>query len=351
MVFGWSLETNVVGIGGWIEHFSTRRIVDKRRHLFQSQYFKRMDKNLLSSWTKVLSKQRLLYYWFNSKTGQTQWEEEPSLNDSEYIDHFLTWVSGVILVRYTNPNQSLCIFGNLFPMLRRSITDVFTQLNALLPPQVNTSRQTKEFPPDVLFNQSRGVTGITEPFAPSSVNRTCDATEGKHVDQLFIPFMVHEMFETEYTTRTFFKFLYTSVNKHGIVWGLMLNQDFIQSIITGNDPYKRLWKNSHAKYKSQQKHIWSNDTHAISLGPTSDFIWRYGTANKSRGWTMSSQTFKRYCSDYKFEILTYSSVIDFYYKYANDFMAEFKQLVGYKLSYDTDWNSIHMYDVFVLRKM
>lgn len=346
----WSLETNIVRISGRIKHFCTRWIVDERRHLFKSQYFKRMDKNLLSPWTKVLSKQRLLYYWFNSKTGKTQWEEELSLNESEYVEHFLTWICGVILTMYTktrssshtsNTEKLFCVLNDntMFPDLKCSMTDVFKEIQ--LPSQIFSACSLSSHPNS--HTVSPNVHSLFDCFLPLD--------RAKKVDHMYIQFLVNEKFETEYTTRAFFSFLYTSVNKNGIVWGLTLNPEFIQNIKTGTDPYHRLWKNSHAKYKSQQKHVWSNDTHAISLGTNSDFIWRYGNTNKSRGWIMSPHIFKQYCVDYKFEVLTYSSVVDFYYKYANDFMPEFKQLVGYRLSCDTDWNSINMYDVFILQRM
>lgn len=289
----------------------------------------------ISSWTKVLSKQRQMYYWFDKTTGQTQWEDEPPLNESDYIDHFMSWVCGVILTMYMKSDQTFCTVGTLLPLLRRSLLDVFKNLS-LPEHSLHASVHDEKLPTpsDVLFQ---------------SIHHTTQ-DHIHNIDHMFIPFSMHEHFESDFTVRTLFKFLYMAVKSGGVVWGFTINPDFLLNIKTGTDPYHRLWKNSHAKYKSQQKLTWANDTHAISLGPTSDFIWRYTQTNKSRGWILPTSEFKRYCSEYKFEILHYSSVVDFYYKYANDFMAEFKHLVGYKLTHTSDWHSMFMYDVFILRR-
>jgi hypothetical protein len=280
-----------------------------------------------------------------------------------------------------NPEKLFCVLDDnaMFPELKRSMMDVFKEIK--LPPQIFStcsvsshhlsshhlsshhpsshhlsshhlsSHPLSSRPNSSHLDSSSPNSHLVSPSVHSLFNCSLPLDRVKKVDHMYIQFLVNEKFESEYTTRTFFNFLYTSLNKNGIVWGLTLSQEFAQNIKTGTDPYHRLWKNSHAKYKSQQKRAWSNDTHAISFGNNSDFVWRYGNRNKSRGWTMLPHTFKQYCVDYKFEVITYSSVVDFYYKYANEFMTEFKQLVGYKLSYDTDWNSINMYDVFILRRM
>jgi hypothetical protein len=288
----------------------------------------------LLSWVKVLSKQRQLYYWFNPKTGQTQWEENVPLNDSEYIDHFMTWICGVVMTLYPiKPDQKMITCGDLFPRLRTSMTDIFPQIKVsehVIPSSIQPTSNS-------LFQAIRSWT---------------DLEHYKNIDHMYIPCSIHEYFETEYSTRAFFKWMYTSINSGGIVWGLTIDPEFIQTIKTGCDPYKRLWKNSHAKHKSLQKQHWTNDTHSISLGPANDFILCYGKedSHKTRGWVLSNKKFKQYCEDYKFEVLVHSSIVDFYYKHANDFMNEFKQLVGYKLSYDTDWKSMFMYNLFILER-
>jgi hypothetical protein len=353
----------------------------------------------MSEWTKVISKQRSMFYWFNTKTQETRWEEEQVLEDSDYITHFLEWTHCVMLSE---------VFQSLVPAFRDAANDQYYHNHEThdLDPYILHDSIIVDNLPNENYPQMSDVEdatgdafhlekttlcmlGIPNPVLPKSLHSTffigipsafmcANRTQSDrtlpdsnfifpsarlqhvdlkvcprkpHVDILYLPFNLHEHMETEFTLRTLMHFAYSTVISGGYLIGMTLNPSFLHDIKHGQDQYARYWKTPYAKARSLTQRMWTNHTHSLSYGSSSssDVLIRRGTSIRSKGWDTSK--FPSMAKEYKFEVLEWSSIPTFYYKHANRYMKEFKTHVGYKLSTPTDWISMDMYQLFILRKL
>lgn len=344
----------------------------------------------MSEWTKVISKQRSMYYWFNTKTKETRWEDEPRLEDSDYITHFLEWIHCVMLsevsqslntaFRDASATRYHCKqeLYDLNPYILHDddVMTTDTQPADKLSPsydidetfQLDKTTMCMLGSPNPVLSKSLQSTffmGIPSTFicmngTLSDTNFIFPSPHMQHVDLkncprkphiniLYLPFGLHEYMESEFTLRTLMHFAYSSIYTGGYLIGMTLNPTFIHDILHGQDQYGRYWKSSHAKTRSLSQKIWSTHTHLVSYGSFNDLLIRYGTSGRSRGW--DTTTFPAMAKEYKFEIVEWSTLSNFYYKHANRYMKEFKTHVSYKLSTPTDWISLDMYQVFICRKL
>jgi hypothetical protein len=108
----------------------------------------------------------------------------------------------------------------------------------------------------------------------------------------------------------------------------------------GVDPY----------HKPFTQGMWANDTHSLSFTPHStEWLLRYGSS-KIKGWSVSKRVLFSMAQEYKMDVAEWLSLHDFYYKYANRYMKEWRKHVQYKLTFPTDWTTLKLYQVFVIQK-
>lgn len=357
---------------------------------------------------KVFSKSRNHYYWFNPKTKETKWEKESVLDNHPYIESFLQWYHCVLLIEsfrgvypeykeqiekweeygrnreehdirrkeyekctlysdeeddinsdtvrmdqmkirdspqsppYPDPPSlylplNLCIVGDLYVPLPKILRDIFPF------PLVNQ-----------VYHVSSNTVKVSDVFEHIQLNSDDQwmnkCPKAPPYDIIYIPFMLHEFFKEEMKLRSFFKFLYFHIRKGGYVIGMTLNSYAVDEILANKDHYKKWWKNSEEKKISSQSQRWNNESHEISYHENAEtYLFRsyYGRFLYQH---VDDSLLFRMAKEYKFEILEWKDSHQYYYLKANNYMPMFQSLVKYKRK-QTDWTSLGLYKIFVIKKL